>query len=447
MSERGLGTLRAGIGGRWLTKGFWAVLDQGLFASSNFALNVLLARWLSPYDYGAFSVAFSVFMLIMSLHTAMLCEPMLVFGSGRYKERLPEYLGALVYGNLGFAALGSLALLVAGLGLALWGPGQLSAVMLALALVGPFILLLWLLRRACYVRLEPHLAASGGAWYMLLMLAGTYLLYHFESLSGASALGVMGISSLIVSVWLAMRLRVERPRLRGNDLVHDSLESHWKWGRWSVATQALAWLPGNIYFLLLPLWDGLAAAASFKALMNLLMPMLQASAALTSLLLPTLIRARERSRFGAHLRLALIPFVLFPTLYWVALGVFHLPLVSWLYGGRYTEYANLLWVLGLVPVAAAVRGVVAQSWKAIERPDWLFLASGLSAVVTVTLGIWCVYAWGIIGAGVGLLISQVIAAAVMAVLLLVFYRRPNGWVAFRKKESFGRGGEDAASAG
>jgi O-antigen/teichoic acid export membrane protein len=416
----------ARISRRWLTKGFWAVLDQGLFAVSNFVLNILLARWLSPLDYGAFSVAFSLFLLIASLHTATLCEPMLVFGSGKYRSRLPEYLGALVYGNMGFAAVGSLALLLTSLGLALLGSTSLSVVLLALALSGPFILLLWLMRRACYVRLDPRLAASGGAGYMVLALGGAYVLYRFEWLSATSTLGVMGMSSLAVSLWLAARLRVERSRLRDNDLIRDSLESHWKWGRWSTANQALVWLPGNVYFLLLPVWGGLEASAAFKALTNLLMPMLQANAALTSLLLPILVQARENSRFGAHLRLALIPFVSAPTLYWILLGAFHRPLVSWLYGGQYTEQANLLWLLGLVPIAAAVRGVVAQSWKALERPDWLFLASAVSGVVAAALGVWCVYLWSVAGAGVAFLTSQVTAAVVAAALLLVLYQRSNG---------------------
>ena len=31
----------------WVGKGSLAILDQGLFASSNFLVNVLLARWLA----------------------------------------------------------------------------------------------------------------------------------------------------------------------------------------------------------------------------------------------------------------------------------------------------------------------------------------------------------------------------------------------------------------
>jgi O-antigen/teichoic acid export membrane protein len=395
-----------------------------LFATSNFILSILLARWLTPQEYGAFGLAFAVFLFVGSMQQATLIEPMLVFGPGRYKERLPEYLGALVYGHLGFSGLGSIALLLAGLGFSLWGSRALSDALVALALAGPFILLLWLMRRACYVRLEPRLAASGGAWYMALMVAGAFVLYWVGWLSTATALGVMGISSLMVSIWLMVRLHVELPPLRKGTLTRDALEHHWKYGRWSVANKALAWVPHNIFYILLPIWGGLAAGASFRALMNLLMPVLQANAALAVLLLPVFVGARERSAFAAQVRLALIPFVSASALYWVLLGIFHDPIVTLAYGGRYAEYASLLWLLGLVPLVASVKEVVSQSLRALERPDWLFFAFMLSAVVTATVGVWCVYQWGLIGAGAGLVLSHGTAAALVVALLVVLHRRP-----------------------
>jgi O-antigen/teichoic acid export membrane protein len=392
-----------------------------LFATSNFVINILLARWLSPDDYGAFGVTFAVFLLVGSVHSAILTEPLLVFGPGKYKDRLSDYMGALVYGHLGFAVLGSLVLLLVSVGFALSGWRSLYTVMLALALAEPFILLLWLMRRACYARFEPHLAASGGAWYMVLMLAGAYVLYWREWLSAASALGVMGVSSLAVSLWLAVRLRVKLPSLWGDDLTREAIRDHWRYGRWSVGNQALNWVPMNIYYLLLPVWGGLAAGASFKALMNLVMPMLQAVWALSILLLPTLVWARDegRAKLNSRVRLALVPFVVGPAIYWLLLGLFHQPLVSWLYDGQYTEGAALMWILGLSPIVASVKQVLSQSLRALERPDWLFLAYTVSAIIALTLGTGLVYLWGIVGAGMGLVICQGVTAA----LALVSYQR------------------------
>ena len=69
--------------GHWLGRGAWAVSDQGLFAVSSALLNILLARWLTPSAYGAFAVAYSVSLFMGAFHTALLTEPMLVFGSGK----------------------------------------------------------------------------------------------------------------------------------------------------------------------------------------------------------------------------------------------------------------------------------------------------------------------------------------------------------------------------
>lgn len=397
---------------RWFRKGSWAVADQGLFAVSNFALNVLMARWLTPQDYGAFSVAFTIFLLIGMFHTVVLTEPMLVFGPGRYKGRLSEYLGVLLYGHLGFAALSSLLLLLTGLGFSLSGSSVISAVLLALALTGPFILLLWLMRRACYALLEPRLAAWGGALYMALMIAVAYILYQLEWLSAASAFGVMGFSSLVVSLWLIIHLRATPPPLRGNKLARDALEDHWRYGRWSAATGALMWVP-NLYFLLLPIWGGLEATASLKALGNLILPVMQANTALGILLLPALVQARGRARFDALVCLTLVPFILGPVLYWLLLGVLHRPLVIWLYGGQYAEHADLLWILGLLPVGLGIAAVFGAALRALERPDKIFWAYAFSAGWILTLGMVVLFTWGIAGAAVSLLANSVATAAIM----------------------------------
>jgi O-antigen/teichoic acid export membrane protein len=390
-----------------------------LFATSNFALNILLARWLATPEYGAFGVAFAISIFIGTMYQAALLEPMLVFGSGKYKDSLSKYLGTLFYGHLGLASLGSLALALLGLGLALWSSRELSTVILALALTQPFILLLWLMRRACYVRLKPHLAAYGGGWYMVLMLAGAFVIYRSDRLSAPAALGVMAISSLVVSLWLAVRLGFRIPSFRKNQtFLHECLNDHWRYGRWSMANQALHWIPTNSFYLLVPIWGGLAAGASFKALMNLIMPVLQGVWALSILLLPALVRALNEgyANLNARMRLALVPFVLGTLLYWVLLGLFHYQLVSWLYNGRYTEYSYLLWIVGAAPIFIAVKLVVGHTLRALERPNWLFIAYLVSAVVALALGFGLIPLYGIAGAATALLVSQVVTAVLVIML-------------------------------
>lgn len=400
--------------GLWLRKGFWAVADQGLFAASNFVLNVLLARWMFPQDYGAFAMVFAAFLLFSTLHGGLLIEPVLVFGPGRYQSRLSEYLGSLLYGHLGFAVLSGFLFLLVGLGFWISGSRELSAVFLTLALSGPCILLLWLLRRACYARFEPSLAASGGVLYMALMLTGAYALHRLEWLSAPSAFSVMGVSSLVVSLWLIVRLRVKLPSFREHELAREAFADHWRYGRFTAAVQVLLACPLSVYFLLLPALAGLEASASLRALMNLIMPMILALNAFAALMLPTLVQARGDAVFGAVIRFALAFFVFGSLVYWLFLGLFYDRLVAWLYGGQYTEDAHLLWILGLLPVAYAVGAVLIKALEAFERPDQEFRAAAFSTAVSLTLGLVVVFAWGLFGAVVSLVASSVALAVAVA---------------------------------
>src|SRR5579859_395061 len=81
---------------RWGIRGGSSILQQGMFAGAHFLTNILLARWLSPASYGAFALVYSFFLLILTGSMALFFEPLLVFGPGRYANRLSSYVVILV---------------------------------------------------------------------------------------------------------------------------------------------------------------------------------------------------------------------------------------------------------------------------------------------------------------------------------------------------------------
>ena len=271
----------------WVGKGSLAILDQGLFASSNFMLNVLLARWLAPSDYGAFALAYSVFLLLLVLHNSLLTGPMLVFGPGIYRERFPEYLGILLRGHFALMLPGA-ALLVATAFLLGWlySPAVERA-FLGLAIAGPILLLLGLLRRAFYVRLNPGWAAAGGVVYLLILLASALTLRAAGRLTAATGFLTMAAGSLITCLFL---LALLRPTLAtDSSSIRAVAADHWRYGKWGAAAAGPGWVTESIYYLVLPAWVGLAEVGALKALLNLAMPALQTIGALGVLLMPILV--------------------------------------------------------------------------------------------------------------------------------------------------------------
>ena len=181
-AEQPRGTLRRWL--PWLTKGSLAIADQGVFAVSNFLLNILLARWLTPDDYGCFALAYSVFLSFLLVHSALFTTPLLVFGQGKYRERFPEYLGILLRGHLAFDA--------SGFGAAPGGGISCSerctrrswrGAFVALAAAAPFILLLWLLRRAFYALLRPCMGGGQRHGCSSSCVAATAMLHAAALLS------------------------------------------------------------------------------------------------------------------------------------------------------------------------------------------------------------------------------------------------------------------------
>lgn len=399
-------------------KGSWAVLDQGSFALSHFALNVLLARWLSPEEYGIFTVSYAVFLLVGSVHSGLFSEPLVVFGSGKYSENNSRYIGALIYGHLLFSIAAGALLVTGGLAVAGQGSEQASVVSLVIALSMPFMLLQWLVRHACYARSEPRLAAISGVTYMVLIIGGAMLMQSREWLSAPSAIALMGAASLLVSVLLAGRLGVRLPALRETVFLAEVFTDHWQYGRWAVPTRVLTYIPSNAFYIVLPAWGGVAASGALKALMNMVMPALQAYAALSTLLTGALTRARGTPEFGHLVKVGLGLFIVAAVLYWAVLGAARDSILSLFYDGQYAEYADLLWALGLLPIAAAALAILTAGLRALLRPDLIFWAYVWTTVSTISVGLAAVALWSIDGAVAGLLIGSVVTTLSMAILYL-----------------------------
>ncbi|MCC6422621.1 MAG: oligosaccharide flippase family protein [Phycisphaerales bacterium] len=400
----------------WLSRGIWAVLDQGLFAGSNFVLNVLLAKFLSERDYGAFVTAFSIFLLLGTIHSALLIEPMLVYGPDRYRGRLPAYFNVLTLGHAAMAILASMLLLI-GAAVCHWFAGpSLAVALVGLAAASPFILYQWLMRRASYVHNEPQQAAIAGAGYCVVMISGLLALEHWKVLTIPSALAVMGGASLVVGIWLAYQEGVRSPWKLDKPLLKEAATEHGRYGRWAMASGLVGFVPAYVYYLILPLVANLQQSGALRALTNLVMPLLQANVALCILLLPRLVRCRGTPHFARTARNAMFILVGASTAYYLFIAIFHEPIRHLVYGDKFAEYSFLLWLIGLQPILTAATGVLDVVVASHERPDYVFYSCLASAIAAVTLGAGLTWQWGVAGVTVAVLINFLIHLIVIAIL-------------------------------
>ncbi|HVM00053.1 MAG TPA: oligosaccharide flippase family protein [Egibacteraceae bacterium] len=372
-----------------------AVADQALFALSNFALNILLARWLTPSEYGAFAVAFGIFLLVATTHQAVLIEPMMVFGAGRFTERFSAYAEAVLRGHFTFTGVVSAALLVVAAIAAVTDHAGFASAMLGLAVAAPFILFQWLMRRACYVCSRLGHAVSAGAAYMLIVVPGAYLLYRAGALSVFTAFALTGAASLFTASWLRWRLRLRDAGERFD--FSQMLAAHWEYGRWALGTGGLNWANSNVLMLLMPIFLSLAAAGTFKAAINLIMPLWQTGAAVATVLLPGLVRARAEDRDGPLGTGVLAAGIVGGAVYAVGLLAFGDALARGLYGGQYDLGFPLLLWLAVLSFATASHLGIAVALRALERPNLIFRGQVLATVVVLPLGLLLMLFFGVSG--------------------------------------------------
>jgi O-antigen/teichoic acid export membrane protein len=382
---------------------FWTIVDQGLLGLSNFGANLVLARWLTPGEYGGYAAASAVFWLVGGAHGGVLTDPMMVFGSGRFRDRLSSYFAVLAVIHWCVSAMIAVGLAAAGLALLCWGSKASGAGMLGYAAAAPVILFQLLFRRTFYVQLIPRLAAIAGGVYLVGMFAIMYLLYRSAALSAFTApLAAAGASVLAIGGIMAMgHVKLWSPRQGG--FMRQVATAHWRYGRWSLVTAIVSWAPGSLYYLIVPSLVGLDANGALNALIILTVPAAQVYMAFTFLLVPTFGRMRRRGSAAPLVWKALGVLVASACLYALLIFMFGQPLMDLLYRGRYTQYARFAWLIGLIAPPTAAIAVLGSVLRACERPDRVFWAYVMSTAVTCVFGVAAVAIWGLLGAVLGLL--------------------------------------------
>ncbi len=391
----------------WIQKGGLAILDQGLFSGANFLANILLARWLPPEEYGAFAVALSVFHLLASLHTAVLTEPMMVFGAGKYRDRFREYLGIVLYGHWVVSIMIALLLGIAALTIKNLGSPSMAHALAGLALASPFLLLFWLSRRGCYVYSYPLWGVIGSAVNLVVMLIGLFTLWQVELLFSLSGLLLLGIGAGIASLSL---LRFLCPRLVnpiGNLMSTEIVKDHWKYGSWNLIATGIYWASGYTINFLVPIFLGLKAAALLQVVSALFSPLNLILQSSSLMILPSLASLRER-RISIARRTFTIGLLLSAIclLYSVLVTTFYESIaVPVLFEGKYTGGYVCAIFLGLHYAVSSLVSTVTLAIKAYGDTRASSFAWGITAVVFSTLAIPSL----IFGKLIGVLIIWIIA--------------------------------------
>jgi O-antigen/teichoic acid export membrane protein len=392
----------------WISAGAFSVTDQALFSGANFTLSMFYARWLPAEQYGLFALIQSAFLLLSTLHGSLVLEPLTVLDPGPDRK---THVSNLLMLHMLLAALPGGILLLGGFILPLGS--ATSSAMRVLGLTLPLILLLWTLRRECYVEHRPSKALTATLIYSSLLLTVMFVAYRFAT----PALGflIMALAATIASFFL----------LRIRDITHPVgfaafASSYWRYGRWLLGVGVLNWLTTSFFSPLVSAYAGLGSAGAYRSAEILTLPLPQLVAACGQFIVP---RIAANGRLHGFQWVSKVTWKLtvvvgaITIVYAILLSVNGRQILSLLYGKNF-QVASLA-ALPLVAAAASARAIgdlgAGIGLRVINRPDSILWATCVAAIVSVIAGPILVARHGVTGAAEAALLASLVQAGVQMV--------------------------------
>lgn len=428
--EQLLGTDRASLLRKllpWAHKGGLTILDQGLISGSNFLISVLLARWLTAEQYGAYAIAFGFFVLLQLVYQSLVLEPMSVFGGSTYRNNLRGYFASLLWIHVIlslaiFLVFGATAGVSRLLGQTAGMPGALAGVTIA----SPCVLFFWMARRSFYLELSPNQAVVGAFVYSSFVLSALWIFYQHRLLSAFTAFVLIAIGSLGTGSFLMLRLRLTLRPEGPRPPTRTVWRQHWRYGAWALMGCFASWVPANMFYPILGSFGTMAQSGQLKALMNLTLPLEQTKAALSMLLLPYAAGVQD-ARDAAKARTLSLRMTLLGVgiaiAYWALIIPFDRPLFHLLYSGRYMEVAHHIPLVAVGSIFWSAAYGPALALRGMKSPALVFAAYIFAAMASLAIGVPATWAFGLTGGIWGNNIADIASFAAVSFLL---YRKLKG---------------------
>jgi O-antigen/teichoic acid export membrane protein len=386
-------------------------LDQAAYSITGFITAVVLARSLSPAEYGAYTLAFTALLFIGMFQDSLITEPLLVYGASKYQAAFGPYFKLLAK-RQAVTTLGFSFCMAAAVGIA---PGLFpqpwSGNILGLAVAMPAILLAWLVRRAFYARTDPGGALVNSLVQTICILAGLSLVVIASKMTAFMAFLILGAGALVSALLGWYRLLISWRSAPAPFREQEALDDHWRYGRWLVLSNGPGWVVVNGYTMLAGVLLGLSDVAGLRAMQTLIGPVEVMLSAFGTLTLPWLVRQRAQAGLEALETSVSRLCWLFVGLAVVSLGpllAFGGALTGLLYNGRYLEYA---WLLPYLVGARVLKsgciglGLGLRSFEASRR---LLVAYTIAAISVATVGYVAIRLGGLHGLAFGAVITQMI---------------------------------------
>ena len=390
-----------------------ASADQALISGMSFLISILLLKTVSKEEYGYYSVALPVSLLLVALQYAVVNTPLNVLLASKMGDERQGYVSSLCFGQF------LVILPAAGLGFAVFTifrfPGldpTVNAIAASLCAAAVGLLSREFLRSYLFAEEDSLAVLKMDALYVGLSVCGIAVLHLLSGVRTATVFLVLGACALSAALPFG--------RGRGWSFpppsVSKSYRENWKFGKWSLLGVCVSHAQSYSYLYLLGILSGSVAVADVSAARLLLMPMMLLQVGWGKIAVPHGSRLREEGRihlfFKQQVRASIV-FILLVAVYVGLLMFFSEPLKGILLSDKYANSMKyiLAWgvvfAVGFLAVNANYGLQVLMEFNVIAQ--WSFFVM----LVTVGSSYFLIRAYGIGGGLAAMILGETLMAIVL----------------------------------
>lgn len=380
---------------RTLVGGFgWTAFDQGLSSLINLMPSILAARLGGAALLGQFTIAFTIYLIVLGLQRCLITEPLMSLPIRGDKEARRSAATAS-----GVFACGVSAVLLP-IGLVTWSPS-----ICVLAVLLPGVLIQDFVRFDAFRQKAPGRAAGlDGAWLVLVIASfplGTWLAPELAVVAGwaggATVSGVLGLRVARlspVSIRRAFEWWRREARRLGTLLTAESIT-------YTVSRQGVMF--GLVAFV------GIAELGNLRAAQVLLAPAATALLSFNLFMLPRLVSGGSQVTSRQAINVCLVAACL-SVLSVVGCLLVSPMLSSSLFGEELEVKPELIAILGGVVVAGAASSGMVLHLKVMRRLGVFATVRIVVAICSVPIALVAASSFGVIGFSFALLVQAVLTA-------------------------------------
>ncbi|WP_460226149.1 lipopolysaccharide biosynthesis protein [Aurantivibrio infirmus] len=367
-----------------------AILDQAILSATNFAINVLLIRYLPIDEFGVYVIVFSLLLFVSSVQAALVCSPLIVIVPQR-KERLGEnFIGSIFYGYA-FLCFSIVCLIQLSHAMSKFGFDWVydSTLVNILSVTSVFYLGQLFIRSVLLSKFRFLSALINDLIISSLQILFIIILVKAESLEINSIFLSLSFSAFASFIYGLFQCRRYLKSPKSSRVLIDCIRNL-NHGKWLLGSNLIGWSRTNIINYAALFMLGPVAPAVIRTLQTIFGPLNLGLLSMESVI-PQYCSRLYLDRGFSALASAIVKVSFFAlalvVFYYIVVVSFGPLILRSFFGEKYVEYSSLVWLVGVQYLFIVLQIVSTIVLRVIEKPKSIFKISAMEFLLTLIPGI------------------------------------------------------------